>query len=438
MMLFCLVLSYVIVKAWEQARAQAGAEVRRAREHVRGQFENRMTAGAASTPWGDPWWWLAAGRQAWRARRGQRPGAKRAASLPGSTPGQRIRQAAWEGAKRGAREGAARARQKHDGRRAAGRTAGQRARRAAADAAGTAGEKAGYGAGYAAGAAGGWRQDLFGVPAALCDDCLRLCAKTALRWADVQAGGRTERWLLCPECRAGHAPAGPRPEPEPAEAPEPGEAATVVPEPAVTAGEPGALDAAKPGPEPSAASEPDPCRTRGPAVSGPGSPDSPAPGGSIPVTPVAGALATVAPQPRAAGELTAGEPAEPGTAPITGTGEDMSELAIPGSAGNLPARTGEAYNYGAWRNAELSDAQLFDQLGLALDAMLGNLNTVNAGRTQVRNVSDWADRIRTEVTLTQEVVEEMERRYGPVVSVVAGVGGTDEISDPGSGYYEEV
>lgn len=116
----------------------------------------------------------------------------------------------------------------------------------------------------------------------------------------------------------------------------------------------------------------------------------------------------------------------------------MSELAIPGSTGNLPARPGEAYNYGAWRDAELTDAQLFDQLGLALDAMLGNLNTVNAGRTQVRNVSDWADRIRTEVTLTQEVVDEMERRYGPVIAVVAGVGGTEEISDPGSGYYEEV
>lgn len=431
MMLFCFILSYVIVKAWEQARAQAGAEARRAREHVRGQFENRMAAGAASTPWGDPWWWLAASRQAWRAGRGQRPGATHPASLPGSTPGHRIRQAAWEGAKRGAREGSARARQRHDDRRAAGRTAGQRTRRAAAGAAGAAGDKAGYGAGYTAGTAGGWRQDLFGVPAALCDDCLRLCARTALQWSDVRAGERTERWLLCPECRAGHSADHPHPEPEPAEAPEPGETATVVPEPAVTAAERGALDAAEPGTDPSSPSEPPGRAAAGPA------PAALASDGTIPMAPVASALATVTPQPQAAGELTAGEPAEPGT-PITGTGEDMSELAIPGSTGNLPARPGEAYNYGAWRNAELSDAQLFDQLGLALDAMLGNLNSVNAGRTQVRNVSDWADRIRTEVTLTQEVVDEMERRYGPVVSVVAGVGGTDEISDPGSGYYEEV
>jgi hypothetical protein len=67
--------------------------------------------------------------------------------------------------------------------------------------------------------------------------------------------------------------------------------------------------------------------------------------------------------------------------------------------------------------------------------MLSDLTAVSAGRSQVQNVSAWADRVRAEADLTREAIDEMDRRYKPVIGAVAAIGGPDEASD--TSYYEE-
>ena len=118
------------------------------------------------------------------------------------------------------------------------------------------------------------------------------------------------------------------------------------------------------------------------------------------------------------------------------TGRVGSELELADGGGRLPARAGESYNYGAWQRATASDAELLDQLGLALEAMLSDLTAVSAGRTQVQNVTAWADRVRAEADLTREAIEEMDRRYQPVIAAVAAVGGTNEVSN--TSYYQDL
>ena len=112
-----------------------------------------------------------------------------------------------------------------------------------------------------------------------------------------------------------------------------------------------------------------------------------------------------------------------------------TELELAGG-NRLPARPGEAYNYGAWQRATASDAEVIDQLGLALEAMLSDLTAVAAGRTQVQNVTAWADRVQAEASLTRDAIDEMDRRYKPVIATVAAVGGTDEVSN--TSYYREM
>ena len=102
------------------------------------------------------------------------------------------------------------------------------------------------------------------------------------------------------------------------------------------------------------------------------------------------------------------------------TGRVSTELDLADSGGRLPARPGEAYNYGAWQRATTSDSELLDQLGLCLEAMLSDLTSVSAGRSQVQNVTSWADRVRAEADLTRDAIEEMNRRYQPVIAAVAG------------------
>jgi len=111
-----------------------------------------------------------------------------------------------------------------------------------------------------------------------------------------------------------------------------------------------------------------------------------------------------------------------------------SELELAGGRGL--ARAGEAYNYGSWQRATASDAELLDQLALCLEAMLSDLTAVSAGRAQVQNVSAWAGRVQAEAGLTRDAIDEMDRRYKPVIATVAAVGGPDEVSN--TSYYREM
>jgi hypothetical protein len=508
MWLFCFVVAYVIVRAWEQARAQAGAEWRRGCEHVRGEFERRMADGEAAGPQGNWWWWPAAARRAWRAMRGPRPGSRNTA-LPGRSPWRRLAQAARAGAARGAAEGA---------RRAAELRAARRARRAApgprrAPRAPGAARRAAGGAGFAAGWVAGWARwrrwrPVQFVPVGACDNCGAVCALPSMAYQRVDVGGRTETWLLCTGCRTGN----PDSAPAPPAATGAGPAAA-----AVTAGHPsdGPLtvrlvctvgDLPRPAAVPAAGLSPDGSAQPVPgpaddsrAVLGDADvpvtskraaelevgdltqhaggsctcPEPEAPwrveqldpfdnGRGIDVTwshPPCGEIAPPCPVgadcplefhgrselPAAVTDVLPGELAEgasptetstDGNGDLMTTGRVSTELELAGNGGRLPATAGESYNYGAWQQATASDAELLDQLRLCLEAMLSGLTAVSAGRTQVANVSAWADRVSAEADLTREAIDEMDRRYRPVIGAVAAAGGPDEVSN--TSYYQEI
>jgi len=466
------VIAYLIGQAWKHARAQAGAEYRRARAEFGRQLGARLAAGQAAGPWAG-WWWPGAGIRAWHGMRGPRRGSARTA-LPRSTPWRRVRDAATAGARAGAADGAARARdrrQAHRAARAAGTSWGRR----------TAGAAAGA-AGYAAGRFRQTRrrQHRAGLMAA-CDDCGRICSLTAVQYQRRQVGGRAEQWLLCPACRGGEQEhqggqppaAGPTPAigvPAPAADGEDlarwrqqldqfGGAVTGWPavsqdrilDPALLhseqRGDDGYWD--MPGQAPAALTV-CPAQDAGladdddemPAVAGLADDEMPAVEGTgyrchswhlhagAPVPP-----AELSEAGRARFLAAIGQHELAGTVPVSATdgGEMAKELAVPGTGGL--ARPGEAYSYGSWRRATIDDAGLIEQLGLCLDKMLADLSTVNAGRTQVRNVTEWADRVRAEADETSSVISEMDRRYRPVIAAVAAAGGTSEICD--ISYYGE-
>lgn len=482
----CFIIAYLIVQAWKQARAQAGAEYRRARAQFAADYGARLAAGEAAGP-ASGWWWPGAAIRAWQQMRGPRPGSRRARALPASTPLRRVRDAAAAGARAGAAEGAARAaarRRRRRAARAAGNTRGQRAAEAATGA-------AGYAAGRAAGG-GRQRRERRAAPMAACDDCGLICAVTALEYQPRQVGGHTEFWLLCGTCRA-HADSPPAP---PADDADPDHAAITPPAVLIAGTGP------EPGPEYAMAvlAEEDLerwlldlNRTGGPVTGQPlvsedqvfdpalvhaedrysgdyywdlpgqvppaltpcpwldaGLADEElADGGGAPVglhhcrawhLHQGRALTAGELEPEAAARFAAaiGQPAPelpPGAAPggHINAGGDMSGDLIPHTGHGEVA---EAHSYGSWRRATASDAELAEQLGLCLDAMLGQLNAVNAGRTQVRNVTGWADRVRAEADATAATISEMDRRYLPVIAAVGAAGGPEEICD--TSYYREI
>jgi hypothetical protein len=419
MWLFCFVVAYIIVRAWEQARAQAGAEVRRAREHIAGEFAARMAAGEASSPLENWWWWPAAARRAWRAMRGPRQGARNTA-LPGRSPWRRVAQAARAGAARGRAEGTRRARERRQRRREARPAGGGRTPRGAGRAAGWAGFLAGWIAGQARWPR--WRRPVEFMPVGVCDGCGAVCALPSMAYQRVDVGARTETWLLCAACRA-------EPAPEPTPVPL-AVTVTVQATAAAIAGHPsdgplslqadnGGITGADPVPVPA------------------GDPGWPAPAGQpIEAAAPAGAAVTDVPHGAIAAGASPTETSTNGNGDPMTTGQVGSELELANGGGRLPAPAGESYNYGAWQRATTSDAELLDALGLALEAMLSDLTAVSAGRTQTRNVTAWADRVQAEASLTRDAIDEMDRRYQPVIATVAAVGGPDETSN--SSYYREM
>jgi hypothetical protein len=431
MWLFCFVLAYVIVKAWEEGRAQAGAEWRRAREHAAGEFGRRMAAGEVASPWDDPWWWAAAARRAWQSMRGPRAGATSRAALPHATPLRRIAAAAAHGAAQGWANGARRGRERRAERRAARAARGPgRAQRAA----GTAGRRAGFFAGYAAGRAG-WRRRPRLVALAACDDCGQVCAATSMAYQRREVDGRIETWLLCANCRAAPAP-GPGPG---AAAPElaavTASVTTTVTTMTTTTVSAAAVAVASGGEAPAVPASGDFTGITDAEIVDDDPAPATGPDGEPGSVPVAAAFPLPAGDPD---QPTAPEP-RPGPAlPLTGTSTDGGNVSteIELAGGRVPARAGEAYNYGAWERATATDGEVLDQLGLCLEAMLSDLTAVSAGRTQVQNVTAWADRVRAEADLTRDAIDEMNRRYQPVIATVAAVGGPEEVSN--TSYYSQM
>ena len=198
---------------WDHGRAQAAAELRRARREIlartRDTLRARLDGGRAAGP-GTGWWWAWAALRAGKALRGAMRGTRTPAGIgpDASGPVRRIIRAAAVGARARAR------------RRAAARPwrwsrwprPGTRSEGAA-----PAGEDTG----------GPAEPDVMAV----CDGCGAIVAAASLQWApwpfpDHAAGAATG--MLCLTCRNSHAPA---PEPGTESAPEPG-----TPEPAAATG----------------------------------------------------------------------------------------------------------------------------------------------------------------------------------------------------------
>lgn len=400
MIWLCLVVSWMITRAWDQAKAQAASELRRGRDWAAGEFERRMAGGASGSP-DDWWWWAHNSRKAWRAMKGPRAGASSRSAFPNSTPGRRMRSAAWEGAKRGAAEGAGRARaRKHERRRANAAAGGSRSARAGRNAwrqARRAGSGAAGGAGYAYGWAGWQRRDPLGV----CDNCQRTCTREALEPHVREGTGRT--WLLCRKCTAELAPRPPAPPAGPQiDAPSPEKLTAGNPEEAAPSAHHGEDT---PDPQP-AEGGPAPVTVEAEVIAGH------APGGPAHVhdgTPAGETAAVSAPEPIALPGGTTASPAIEGTTEGNGM---PGEIAVRG--GNLPARGGDTHTYGAQRRGHLTDAQLLDELAYYIGQMKDHLTAKNAGPAQIRNVVAWAKRMETEAALQREASEEIDRHLANV------------------------
>jgi hypothetical protein len=210
MWLGCFIIAYFIVRWWQGAYAQAGSELRRARQAWARELRGRMDAGWQAGPGASPWWWPAAAHRAWRGMRGPRPGSTRPSSLPHSTPWRRIWAAGWAHGRRGAAQARARAGGLGPGRAIAGLAAG------VAGALATAG-------GFAAGLLTGRRPRRPGLQLAACDDCGAIVNRAALIPVPRQVGGHTETWMLCPQCAlaARSQPPGPGPQPQAQPDPQP-------------------------------------------------------------------------------------------------------------------------------------------------------------------------------------------------------------------------
>jgi len=98
--------------------------------------------------------------------------------------------------------------------------------------------------------------------------------------------------------------------------------------------------------------------------------------------------------------------------------------------------SGEAWTHGQFERAVATIRAHLDQVPAKNEAMLRDLRSVEAGRTQVegvmwiyRTVAEWIAQIDAGLT-------DSNRRAKPVVGAVAGAGGPEEIA--AIRYYREV
>jgi hypothetical protein len=429
--LFCLVVAWMIVRAWDQARAQAGAEYRRARAEIARELGRRLDAGWASGPGASGWWWPAAGFRAWRAMRGPRSGSARAAALPGSTPLRRIMQAAWTGGVRGGTEGSDRARQRRAAHRAARAAGTTRTRRAARTAAAGAGD-----------AAGRWWPWQAGPSAVVrmraCDDCGALCADTALQLAPREIDGHTEFWLLCADCRASSGTGQPSADADSTEAGDiPG---TTVPELPAAARDSGPVSAIPDGQE---AVGPEgfivTFRSRSGRIIDPRARSDTTTIAVWTREDLDRRLALAAADPDY--EVTVAKaPAteELAAAAASEETEELEEPTMP--TGTVPAVTaggGESYTHGAWNQATAGiHHRLTAGLPQALEVMLASLTSADAGRTQVTGVMGLADAVESWAAQVRDMLTQVNVRELPVTEAFTAAGGPDEVA--GIPYLSEV
>ena len=100
------------------------------------------------------------------------------------------------------------------------------------------------------------------------------------------------------------------------------------------------------------------------------------------------------------------------------------------------AGTGDVANHGDYdRYSELIAAAL-DVTTRCQEAMLGNLRSVDAGRTQMQEIRAWSDRASAAAAFIRDMVAGVDSRILPLIDVISAQGGTDEIARPT--YYAEI
>ena len=124
-------------------------------------------------------------------------------------------------------------------------------------------------------------------------------------------------------------------------------------------------------------------------------------------------------------------PGEPGPDEATTTEGDDD---MTGS--DLARQGGESYTHGQWADVTARIAQALDELGPALENMLGSLRAADAGRSQVTGVITLYDRTAAWAEQVRAMLADGTAREAPVVEAVTAARGPEEIA--GIAYYEEV
>ena len=97
---------------------------------------------------------------------------------------------------------------------------------------------------------------------------------------------------------------------------------------------------------------------------------------------------------------------------------------------------GESWTHGQFEHGATTIRTHLDDLPAALEAMLRNLRSVDAGRDQVDGVMHIYNHIALLMGELEHMLAESNRRARPVVSAVAAAGGPEQI--PQMPYFRQV
>jgi hypothetical protein len=88
-------------------------------------------------------------------------------------------------------------------------------------------------------------------------------------------------------------------------------------------------------------------------------------------------------------------------------------------------------NHGDWDRLTQQAAEALEVTTQCLEAMLGHLTAADAGRTQMADIRNWADRVQAAVTFIRSMLTEVNGRIHPLIDAVSAAGGPSEVASPG-------
>lgn len=91
---------------------------------------------------------------------------------------------------------------------------------------------------------------------------------------------------------------------------------------------------------------------------------------------------------------------------------------------------GDITTHGDWDRLTRQVAEALNVTGRCKEAMLGNLKAADAGRTQMADIREWADRTQGVITFIRSMLADVNGRIGPLIDAVSAAGGPDEVASP--------